>query len=56
MKTYQVGDSVEVLHPFTGEWVEAEILEVHSSQYFVEYFEGGEGFAFFNQARDLKDE
>jgi hypothetical protein len=56
MSKYQVGESVEVLHPFTGLWVEAEILQVLSEQYFVEYFSGGEGFALFKHVKALKEE
>ena len=56
MKVYQVGESILVPHGSTGEMVEAEITQVLSEQYFVEYFEGGEGFAFKKDAKELKDD
>lgn len=53
---YEEGDSVEVIHAGTGDWVEAEIIDVLSMQCYVEYFDGGTGFAFFTQIRELKDD
>lgn len=55
MKVYQEGDSVMALDK-KGDWCEAEIVDVLSTQYFVEFFDGREGFAFFNEVKELIDD